>query len=206
MLLIAAVSTVLALDHVIGSFMISRPFISGILIGYLMGDIKTGLLIGTIFELIWIDVFPIGTYVSPELVISSVLSVYWVLAQGGTVAFHTIALAMALAVPCSMIFRLFDIWNRQFNNYLVSKMEKKVDEGDEGAVSFYVYLSIFVFALKAFSFFVVFLPAGNLALDWLEGIMPAMVKHALDDSMIYLPVLGLAVGFNFFQKKKYESN
>ncbi|MBU0951558.1 MAG: PTS sugar transporter subunit IIC [Elusimicrobia bacterium] len=205
MFLIAFISMFLALDNAIGNFMISRPFISGIITGYFMGDIKTGLLIGTFIEIVWIDVFPIGTYVAPELMVSAILSVYWSLAPGGSVQFHTVALAIGLAVPLSIFFRIADVWNRQFNSKLLAIMEKRVDKGKENAVSIYVYISLLIFAAKAFLFFIVFLPLGNVILDWAESIIPLFVKQGLDASLKFIPVLGFAVAFNFFRKKKYES-
>ncbi|OGS18788.1 MAG: hypothetical protein A3J83_03110 [Elusimicrobia bacterium RIFOXYA2_FULL_40_6] len=205
MLLIAAISSFFALDNAIGNFMISRPFICGTVVGYLMGDIKTGLLIGVLTELIWIDVFPIGSYVAPELMVSAILSVYWSLAPGGPMEFHTLALAIALAVPLSMTFRIADVWNRQLNSKIVRVMENKVNEGSEKAVPAYLYLCIFLFAAKAFLFFVIFLPLGNIILDWAESIIPLFIKQGLDASLKFMPVLGFAVAFNFFRKKKYES-
>ncbi len=57
----------LALDGTsVGQFMVSRPLVAGTITGWMVGDPVLGLLIGGIFEVYFISVFPVGGAEFPE--------------------------------------------------------------------------------------------------------------------------------------------
>ncbi|OGS20865.1 MAG: hypothetical protein A2252_00515 [Elusimicrobia bacterium RIFOXYA2_FULL_39_19] len=204
MFLISAIAAFLSLDNLIGNFMISRPFIGGIIVGTVLGDIKTGLIIGVIFELIWIDTFPIGTFVAPELLASSILSSYWCISYSGRTENYMIVTAVALSVPFGYLYRRLDVLNRQFNSKVSRIIDKAVDKGNENAVMYYSYGILFFTALKAFAFFVIFLYFGREMFMLVDKYMPVSLKIGLGYSIKFLPVIGFSIAYNFFLRRKYE--
>lgn len=57
----------LALDGTsVGQVMVSRPLVSGVLTGWVVGDPVLGLLIGSILEVYFISIFPVGGAEFPE--------------------------------------------------------------------------------------------------------------------------------------------
>ena len=55
--------SLLWMDRVyIFQLMISRPMIMGPIIGFVMGDVKIGILIGASLELLWLNAPPVGSY------------------------------------------------------------------------------------------------------------------------------------------------
>lgn len=67
LLLLALLGGVVALDTTsVGQFMLSRPLVSGVLAGWILGDPVQGLLVGSVLEVLYIMVFPIGGGRSPE--------------------------------------------------------------------------------------------------------------------------------------------
>src|SRR3989339_1766376 len=60
-----------------GQFMISRPIVCGPLIGYFLGDIKTGLWVGMLVDLIWIGNIPMGAAIPTYATAMTVLPTIW---------------------------------------------------------------------------------------------------------------------------------
>lgn len=61
----------------IGQFMICRPIVVGPLFGYLLGDVKAGLWIGMIVELLWVNSIPMGASVPPDITAMTILATVW---------------------------------------------------------------------------------------------------------------------------------
>ncbi|MCX7699139.1 MAG: PTS sugar transporter subunit IIC, partial [Candidatus Goldbacteria bacterium] len=65
-ILISFLGALLELDtFFIGMTLLSQPIISGALAGWILGNITTGIFIGTIVQLIWIYP-PVGAFVPPS--------------------------------------------------------------------------------------------------------------------------------------------
>jgi len=60
-------SSILILDkYAFGEFGLSQPVIAGAIIGWLCGDLRSGILIGSIFQLIFLGGLPIGRDIPPD--------------------------------------------------------------------------------------------------------------------------------------------
>jgi mannose/fructose/N-acetylgalactosamine-specific phosphotransferase system component IIC len=67
LLLLALLGGLLALDGTsVGQFMVSRPMIAGVLTGWVVGDPVLGLTMGSILEVYFISIFPVGGAEFPE--------------------------------------------------------------------------------------------------------------------------------------------
>ncbi len=82
--------------------MLDRPLTAGFLWGAITGDWATSLGVAVFFELFWLDLFHVGTYIPPN----SLLGVYLVL--GITQYFHLstpgqILLPLALSLPMALV-------------------------------------------------------------------------------------------------------
>ncbi len=64
---LTVLSSILILDkYAIGEFGLSQPVIAGAIIGWLCGDPRTGILIGSVFQLIFLGGLPIGRDIPPD--------------------------------------------------------------------------------------------------------------------------------------------
>ena len=66
-IIVSVVGGILCLDRVVLQAMISRPIVAAPVIGLILGDPYTGLIVGAFIELFWIDRFPIGAYFLPTI-------------------------------------------------------------------------------------------------------------------------------------------
>lgn len=74
--LLALLGGVVALDTTsVGQLMLSRPLVSGVLAGWILGDAAQGLLVGGVLEAIHIMIFPIGGGRFPEAGPATVVAV-----------------------------------------------------------------------------------------------------------------------------------
>ena len=66
-LLVAIWAGICAIDD-IGTQMLRRPLLIAPVVGLIMGDIKSGLLIGATLEVMWMGVGNVGAYSAPDMI------------------------------------------------------------------------------------------------------------------------------------------
>ena len=175
-----------------GQIMISRPMIVGPVFGLLLGDVVSGFWIGIIVELIWIDSIPMGTSVPLDVTVISVLTAVWGISYlgGGKAA---IIAALAVAVPLGYLFRYFDIRLRYFNSGIARWIERGIRQGKEARITSGIYLGVFLFFIKAFFFYVIFMALGKILMRMMFAAVPLGVRSGLEISWYVLPVIGFGI-------------
>ena len=75
-LLVAVVAFLASIDEqTFGACMMSRPLFTGPIVGLIMGDVTTGIIIGASLEAMFMGSIMVGSAVPPEVYASSVLSI-----------------------------------------------------------------------------------------------------------------------------------
>lgn len=141
-LLVALVGGVLALDRTaVFQTMVSRPLVTGPVVGFFLGDAWTGLVAGAVLELLFIAEIPVGGYVPQHE--TSVTACVTALAAasvdvlpteaGSTTARAVTALPVALVItlPAAWIFRAADQLARNANARFFRSAEEAVGRGGE---------------------------------------------------------------------------
>ena len=86
--LVAIVAFLAAIDEqVFGASMLSRPLFTGPIVGLIMGDVTTGIIMGASLEAMFMGTIMVGSAVPPEAYASSVLRIAVAIqsgAEGGT--------------------------------------------------------------------------------------------------------------------------
>jgi mannose/fructose/N-acetylgalactosamine-specific phosphotransferase system component IIC len=185
-----------------GQFMISRPIVCGPLFGYLCGDIKTGLWIGMMVEMIWISAIPMGAAIPQDVTSVAILSSVWALRTfpGNN---NVAVLAMVLGVLAGILFKKIDIWLRFVNVRVVHWVEEGVAGGKESRVSWGVYAGLLLFFVKAFIFYAVIMYPGEWLVIRLYPQLGMGIISGLEISWRFLPVLGFAMMFMNFRNGKF---
>jgi PTS system mannose-specific IIC component len=199
MSLTAIAGGILCLDRVFLQIMISRPVVSGTVIGLLLGDPHSGLITGALVELLWIDRLPVGTVVPPNDTIAAVLIAAAVIIAGkslGAVSREVIALGIILLIPMALAGQILDIWIIRGNDKMARSSLKHAAEGDIEGVSrlhlraltrTYLINAVFIFAA---------LGIGIFALQTIYPLIPPALHRALAYVYLFMPVLGVAVALN----------
>ena len=106
-----------------------RPIVSGAVVGLILGDMKTGLIIGATYELISIGSMPIGGAQPPNAVIGGVMAV--VFAIGAKMDVNA---AMGLAVPFAVIGQYMVTLLFTVMSPMMSVADKMAAKGDHKGI------------------------------------------------------------------------
>ncbi len=203
---IAALAALLSLDiTAFGQFMISRPIVCATFVGYLLGDVKTGLWMGMTVELIWIGSIPMGAAIPLETTAVAILSVVWGL---HALPFDRagVIIALALSIPAGMLFRRVDILVRYANVRIMHWVEEGVMAGKEKRTSLGIYAGLGLFFLKAFILYIVLFYPGIWLTEFVYHYLPGHVLVGLRLAWMLLPVLGLGLLLVNFRNGKFPCN
>lgn len=181
-----------------GYWMISRPIFAGPLIGLLMGDVQTGLLVGGSVELMYMGVIPVGGSVPPNAQIAGILSTVFAVLNGGNAE-----VGIALALPIGLLAQLLIMLAWNINIVLIHRADKYVKSGAYKKVEGIHLCGLVVF------FFVFFIPtflAIQFGSDFVNNVvssMPVVLTDGLKVASGILPAVGMAMLLKMMNFKKY---
>ncbi len=94
---------------------LERPLTQGLLWGLLTGDMHTALGIALFFELYWLDQIPVGTYIPPNSLLSTLLALslaqYFNLSDPGLVVYPLVC-----AIPVALVASRFEYFQRRWQD------------------------------------------------------------------------------------------
>ncbi|HLQ96633.1 MAG TPA: PTS N-acetylgalactosamine transporter subunit IIC [Pseudogracilibacillus sp.] len=108
--LIALWAGIIGIDMYVGLLHIHRPIVSGLVVGIILGDITTGLLVGGTLELVWIGMVPLAGAQPPNAVIGGTIgAAFGILLKVDADAAVGIAIPFAVAVQAliTLLFTAF---------------------------------------------------------------------------------------------------
>lgn len=197
--ILSLVGGLLCLDRIFLQAMLSRPIVIAPVAGFLLGDVYTGLIIGAIFELFWMDRAPIGIYIPPNDSVASAFAAALAILAGqslGAVTKELTALAVLLAVPFGILAKKMDVRMMAANDLLSDRALEAARSRDLREIENMTYLALgrafVLYAGLLFILQVIFIPA----VIYLYPKLPAQADGALTLTYYFLPVLGTAVALS----------
>jgi mannose/fructose/N-acetylgalactosamine-specific phosphotransferase system component IIC len=198
------VAGLLGLDRLaFGQFMVSQPIVAAPIMGALLGDFQTGLLIGVVLELFWLRGLPVGGHVPADATLSAVLTSGTVLlAAPKAPGVDPAWIAWAFLWTGLLLFpaRRLDRWIRRKKKFLIDvalypkeparAVARAVAWG--GLISFLYYAGV---AFLVFAFSGPFLRKGY-------GVCSATVLEGLRLFFFLLPVVGAGALLTYKKVKK----
>lgn len=185
-------------EQLFGATMMGRPLVLGTFVGLVLGDLKTGLILGASLEAMFMGSIMIGNAVPPEVCTSSVLAVSIGILTGRSEA------AIALAIPISMVFQL---WKNVVFAFVGAYSGKKADECaeklDVHGIAFWhlvpVPAAIAIPAMALIFFGTYF---GVEPITTVVNAIPDMISNGLTVATGVLPAVGLGLLINLMVNKK----
>lgn len=178
--------SLLWLDRVYAfQFMFSRPIVMAPLLGMVVGQLQLGLMLGAALELLWLNAPPVGSFLPPDESFCAAVAVPLAAYASTTIEPEAAAgLALALALPTTLVGRRVDVFIRQRNNF-VSHLAQ-----DEADLSGLIVKSL----ARAYGICLVVMAATLtllVALEyWITPWLPAAMKKAL----AVMPLASLIIG------------
>lgn len=131
-LLLLAWGTLVGLDLVsVPQMMIARPLVAGAVAGTVLGDLRTGLQLGVVFELFQFDVLPVGAARYPEYGPATVAAVSMAHAAPGL---QGLGLGTVVGLLTAMLGGVSLHFLRRVNARAVHRAVARIEEGDAGTL------------------------------------------------------------------------
>ncbi len=182
----------------VGSTMHNRPIIIAPLVGLVLGDWQTGVVIGATLELVFMGAFPVGASNPPDFVSGTIISTAYVILSGSEVT-----AAVVLAVPIATLVLLFDNIQMTFVLTWASHLaDKYAEAGDIKGVE--RVQTIFGIGNKVVLALVVGLGyiLGVPMIEKILSYVPEFVTYGLDVAAGVIPAIGFAMLARMMISKK----
>ncbi|BET97352.1 PTS N-acetylgalactosamine transporter subunit IIC [Xenorhabdus taiwanensis] len=197
-LLIALLAGIAGVDLFNGLTHIHRPIVIGPLVGLVLGDVQTGLLVGGTLELVWMGMVPLAGAQPPNVVIGGVIGTTFAI-----MAHTDPKVAIGIAVPFSIavqgcITLLFTIYSPMMHK--CDEMVKKLNWRGVEWVNYFGMLILFLFY-----FIVAFLPIyfGADAASTMVRKAPQWLLDGLAVAGGMMPAIGFSLLMKLMMKKTY---
>lgn len=185
-------------DYFVGTAMLGRPLVLGALVGIILGDVKTGVMIGFQLELVFMGMYAIGTSIPPDMIVGSVLGTAFAITTGNGME-TAITIAMPAAILSAFVVNLFygvitPIMARAADRFAEEGKYKKIEA---------IFLSNgFLFDLTfAVIAFVAFLFGGD-AVQAVVSAIPGWLTSGITIAAGILPALGFAQLISMIMSRK----
>lgn len=169
--------------------MLSRPLIMAFLIGLAMGDIKTGLLVGASYELLWLNAPPVGAYLPNDESFCTAVSVPAAVFAGSFMPVPAAAgLSILLGMPFSLAGRSLDMHIRTINERLIQPVPFPGEQAVGSAMKKALARS-FLYALVSIGICTLLVSA---AIFLVKGYIPSYIQVPL----AYVPFICMITGLS----------
>ena len=181
-----------------GTESLHRPIVSGLVVGLILGDVKTGLIAGAAMELSWLGLVPLAGAQPPNIVIGGIVGIVTVL-----LGKQSPELAIGVAVPFGVLAKvLIDLLFTAYSP-IMHKADKYAKEGNikgidminfSGPVVLFTFNFLIIFALILF---------GADKVGGLISALPEKLIGGLKVASGMMPAVGFAMLLNIMLKKEY---
>lgn len=197
-LLIALWAGIAGVDMFDGLTHIHRPIVTGLVVGLILGDLKTGLIVGATLELIWMGMAPLAGAQPPNVVLGGIMGVAFAI-LGDLEPAAAVGLAVPFAVAGqALITLIFTVFSP-----LMHKADKYAAEANDKGIDNINYLGMAV--LFVIYFVIAFLPIylGGSAAQSIVTAIPTWLIGGLEVAGGMMPAIGFAMLLKIMLKKEY---
>ncbi|MGD8108734.1 PTS mannose/fructose/sorbose/N-acetylgalactosamine transporter subunit IIC [Pantoea sp. FN0302] len=197
-LLLGLVAFIAQSEYALGTSLLSRPIVTGLLTGLVLGDVQTGVIMGATLELAFIGSFSVGASIPPDVVTGGILGVAFAITSGaGTET------ALLLGLPiATLTLVLKNIYLGLFIPTLSHKADLYAEQGNTGGIERMHLLAGFGLSLMLATIVTVSFLVGSGAVKSLLDAIPEFIKHGLSVATGLIPALGFAMLARLLINKK----
>lgn len=188
-LLLGIIAFIAQCEYALGTSLICRPIVTGLLTGIVMGDIKAGVIMGATLELAFIGSFSVGGSLPPDVVTGGILAVAFSIASKSGV--ETVLLLALPIATFSLVMK--NLYNGIIIPMLLHKADNYADKGDyKGIERMHLLAGFGLSALLGLITFTGFYLGGDTVGNLLKMI-PSFVQKGLEVATGIIPALGFAM-------------
>lgn len=194
-ILIFIVACISGMGSILDEFQTHRPLIACTLIGLVLGDIKTGIIVGGTLEILALGWMNIGAALAPDTALASIISTILVI-----VSKQDIPTAIALAIPLAAAGQVLTYIVRTITVGFQHAADKSIQTGNLSYLSWLHMLALLLQAMRiAIPALLVALTAGTEGVQSLLGSIPEVVTTGLKIAGGMIVVVGYAMVINMMR-------
>lgn len=179
----------MVVEYAGGRNFVTQPIVVGTMVGFIMGDMQTGITVGATLELAFLGATSIGAVIPPDAMSGSLLGVAFVINAGVSPEN-----ALVLALPIASLMLIFKNF---YYGYIVSLFERRVEacaeQGDWHGIERLHWACGFGFAGMIGVVCGVSFAAGSDAMSALLSAIPAFVQTGLNVAIGIIPAIGFTM-------------
>ncbi|WP_274370097.1 PTS mannose/fructose/sorbose transporter subunit IIC [Morganella morganii] len=193
--LVFIVACIAGMGAVLDEFQFHRPLVACTLMGIVLGDMKTGIMIGGTLEMIALGWMNIGAAIAPDAALASIISTILVIAGG-----QNIGAGIALAIPLAAAGQVLTIIVRTITVAFQHWGDRAADKGNLTALGMIHIGALLLQAMRiAIPAVIVAVSVGtDIVREMLDSI-PVWVTSGLNIAGGMIVVVGYAMVINMMR-------
>lgn len=195
--LVAGLAAMVELPIMILPPVFAMPMLVGPIVGLILGDLATGLVVGISLELVWLGLTSIGGTVPPDKIIGTTLATSLVIVGG-----LNYEAALAVVLPAALIGQAFGVAVQTVNSFLAHWADRFAREANMGGISLTMWLgNLLLFAVRFVPVFLA-LSYGSEAAQSVIASIPEWLTRDIGVGGAMLPAVGFALLLVMIMKKE----
>lgn len=186
------------LDQISIQIGVYTPLFAAAFTGFLLGDIKSGLLIGATLQLATLGVATYGGATVPDYLSGAIIGTAYTIISGKGVEY-----GIAIAVPIGLLLTQLDILGRMYNVIFQHKADKYAENGDYRGVEICNILGIIPWTLSRLIPVSIGLIFGDTVITTINAFIPNWFMNGLKAAGALLPAMGIAILMRYLPLKSY---
>lgn len=197
LILLVVVAAVAGMASVLDEAQFHRPLIACTLVGLVLGDIQTGIILGGTLEMLALGWMNVGAAMAPDAALASVISAILVI-----VGKQSIGAGIAVAIPIAAAGQVLTIFVRTITVFFQHLADKYAETGNTRGIEMCHFLGLSLQAIRvAVPAAIVGVLAGTDAVNAALAAIPPVITRGLQVSGGFIVVVGYAMVMNMMNSK-----
>ena len=196
-ILLVIVAAIAGMGSVLDEAQFHRPLVACTLVGLVLGDITTGIILGGTLEMLALGWMNVGAAMAPDAALASVVSAILVI-----VGHQSIGAGIALAVPLAAAGQVLTIFVRTITVFFQHAADGFAAKGNCFAIEMCHLGGLLLQAIRvAFPAAIIALVAGTDTVNSMLASIPEVITRGLQVSGGFIVVVGYAMVINMMNAK-----
>lgn len=197
LILLVIVAAICGMGSVLDEGQTHRPLVACTLVGIVLGDIKTGIILGGTLEMMALGWMNVGASMAPDAALASVISAILVI-----VGKQSIGAGIAIAIPIAAAGQVLTIFVRTITVFFQHLADKYAEEGNTRGIEMCHFLGLSLQGLRvAIPAAIVGAVAGTDMVTSALAAIPEVITRGLQVSGGFIVVVGYAMVINMMEAK-----
>lgn len=197
LILLILVAAITGMASVLDECQFHRPLVACTLVGLVLGDLSTGIILGGTLELLALGWMNVGAAMAPDAALASVISAILVI-----VGHQSIGAGIAVAVPIAAAGQVLTIFVRTITVFFQHLADKYASAGNARGIEMCHIAGLLLQGVRvAVPAAIVGLLAGTEVVNSLLNSIPEVITRGLQVAGGFIVVVGYAMVINMMNAK-----